>query len=205
MSGFGPRARDLAALQAPRIQDRSNIGKPLGCKKTTQRLWKSARLRLRSRSPAKRSGEPDAESRIQSPSGDFDRRTPLEKARRLDDGDRDIFDDRYPLPDRALYFPGQRRFLERFRAKWIPVRVKKTRQNKRLESGSDSIRTDKALSPSPCSTDGKHRFLRARASARGNHVTLRDQSARDAVHRRRCGEIFVLGGSHTLWPLRSRL
>jgi SSS family solute:Na+ symporter len=32
-----------------------------------------------------------------------------------------------------------------FRAKWIPVRVKKTRQNKRLEPGSDSIRTDKAL------------------------------------------------------------
>jgi hypothetical protein len=31
-----------------------------------------------------------------------------------------------------------------FRAKWTPVRVKKTRQNKRLEPGSDSIRTDKA-------------------------------------------------------------
>jgi hypothetical protein len=30
--------------------------------------------------------------------------------------------------------------LERFRAKWIPVRVKKTRQNKK--PGSDSIRTD---------------------------------------------------------------
>src|ERR1700744_1986476 len=36
------------------------------------------------------------------------------------------------------------RQLERFRAKWIPVCVKKTRQNKRLEPGSDSIRTDKA-------------------------------------------------------------
>jgi hypothetical protein len=35
--------------------------------------------------------------------------------------------------------------LERFPAKWIPVRVKKKRQNKRLEPGSDSIRTDKAL------------------------------------------------------------
>src|SRR6476661_10938509 len=35
--------------------------------------------------------------------------------------------------------------LQRFRAKWIPVRVKKTRQNKRLEPGSNSIRTDKAL------------------------------------------------------------
>jgi hypothetical protein len=35
--------------------------------------------------------------------------------------------------------------LERFQAKWLPVRVKKTRQTKRLEPGSDSIRTDKAL------------------------------------------------------------
>jgi len=35
--------------------------------------------------------------------------------------------------------------LERFRAKWTPVRVKKTRQNKRLEPGSDLIRTDGAL------------------------------------------------------------
>jgi hypothetical protein len=39
--------------------------------------------------------------------------------------------------------------LERFQAKWIPVRVKKTRQNKRLEPGSDSIRTDKALDAKP--------------------------------------------------------
>jgi hypothetical protein len=31
--------------------------------------------------------------------------------------------------------------LERFRAKWIPVRVKKTRQNKTLEPGFDSIKT----------------------------------------------------------------
>jgi hypothetical protein len=38
--------------------------------------------------------------------------------------------------------------LERFRAKWMPVRVKKTRQNRRLEPGSDSIRTDKALARS---------------------------------------------------------
>jgi hypothetical protein len=35
--------------------------------------------------------------------------------------------------------------LERFRAKWTPVRVKKTRQNKKLEPGSDLIRTDQAL------------------------------------------------------------
>jgi hypothetical protein len=35
--------------------------------------------------------------------------------------------------------------LERFRAKWTPVRVKKTRQSKRLEPGSDLIRTDRAL------------------------------------------------------------
>jgi len=36
--------------------------------------------------------------------------------------------------------------VERFRAKWISVRVKKTRQNKKLEHfGSDFIRTEKAL------------------------------------------------------------
>jgi hypothetical protein len=32
---------------------------------------------------------------------------------------------------------------ERFPAKWIPVRVKKTRQNKNLEPRSDSIGTEK--------------------------------------------------------------
>jgi hypothetical protein len=35
--------------------------------------------------------------------------------------------------------------LERFPAKWIPVRVKKTRQYRRLELRSDSIGTEKAL------------------------------------------------------------
>src|ERR1700761_9593264 len=39
--------------------------------------------------------------------------------------------------------------LERFRAKWTPVRVKKTRQNKKLEPGSDSIRTVRALGLKP--------------------------------------------------------
>src|SRR4051812_5164920 len=37
------------------------------------------------------------------------------------------------------------RLLERLRAKWIPVRVKKTRQNQNLEPRSDSIGTEKAL------------------------------------------------------------
>src|ERR1700761_2699947 len=41
--------------------------------------------------------------------------------------------------------------LERFRAKWVPVRVKKTRQNKNLEPGSDSIRTGNALALSSAS------------------------------------------------------
>jgi hypothetical protein len=35
--------------------------------------------------------------------------------------------------------------LERFRAKWVPLRVKKTRQNKKREPRSDSIGTEKAL------------------------------------------------------------
>jgi hypothetical protein len=35
--------------------------------------------------------------------------------------------------------------LERFPAKWIPVRAKKTRQNKKESLRSDSIGTEKAL------------------------------------------------------------
>ncbi len=43
------------------------------------------------------------------------------------------------------------RNLERFPAKWIPVRVEKTRQNKKIEPRSDSIGTEKALAqPSVC-------------------------------------------------------
>jgi hypothetical protein len=35
--------------------------------------------------------------------------------------------------------------LKRFQAKWAPVRIKKTRQNKNLEPRFDSIETEKAL------------------------------------------------------------
>jgi hypothetical protein len=35
--------------------------------------------------------------------------------------------------------------IERFQAKRIPVRVKKTRQNEKLEPGSDSIGTETTL------------------------------------------------------------
>jgi hypothetical protein len=35
--------------------------------------------------------------------------------------------------------------LKRFRAKWTPVRVKKTRQNKKIERGHDSIQSERAL------------------------------------------------------------
>jgi hypothetical protein len=35
-----------------------------------------------------------------------------------------------------------RRPIKRFRAKWVPVRVKKTRQNKNLEPGFDSIKIE---------------------------------------------------------------
>jgi hypothetical protein len=39
------------------------------------------------------------------------------------------------------------RMLERFQAKWRPVRVKKTRQIKNPEPRFDSIETEKALEP----------------------------------------------------------
>src|ERR1700742_2685436 len=41
-----------------------------------------------------------------------------------------------------------KRLPERLRAKWKPVRVMQTYQNKKLEAGSDSIRTGKALAAS---------------------------------------------------------
>ena len=46
--------------------------------------------------------------------------------------------------------------LERFRAKWMPVRVKKTRQNKKIEPRSDSIGTEKALALVIWATAGCH-------------------------------------------------
>jgi hypothetical protein len=49
------------------------------------------------------------------------------------------------LPSRTDPAPGDARvYLERFRAKWITVRVKKTRQNKNSEPRSDSIGTEKS-------------------------------------------------------------
>jgi hypothetical protein len=39
--------------------------------------------------------------------------------------------------------------IERFQAKWKPVRVKKTRQIKNLEPRFDSIEAEKALDPNP--------------------------------------------------------
>jgi hypothetical protein len=44
--------------------------------------------------------------------------------------------------------------LERFRAKWTPVRVKKTRQIKNLELRFDSIETEKALAHAPADAAG---------------------------------------------------
>jgi hypothetical protein len=58
-----------------------------------------------------RSGKPNAKNRVQGFDGSVDNWTRHEKARRLDAGDRHIFDDCYPFPHRALYFARQRRFL----------------------------------------------------------------------------------------------
>jgi hypothetical protein len=52
------------------------------------------------------------------------------------------------LRPKATITPHCKRFeasLQRFRAKWTPVRVKKTRKIKRLEPRSDFIGTDKGL------------------------------------------------------------
>jgi hypothetical protein len=50
-----------------------------------------------------------------------------------------------PLPPRWGSFFGPGLLLKRFQAKWIPVRVKKTRKIKNLEPRFDSIETEKAL------------------------------------------------------------
>src|SRR5712692_1976900 len=55
--------------------------------------------------------------------------------------------------------------LERFPAKWIPVRVKKTRQNKKESLRSDSIGTEKALSRRPASAGNRPDDARTRIVA----------------------------------------
>jgi hypothetical protein len=54
---------------------------------------------------------------------------------------------------------------ERFRAKWAPVRVKKTRQNDKPEPRSDSIGTERALAPQARSqshaAEGRDVWMRA--------------------------------------------
>src|SRR3984885_10158700 len=72
--------------------------------------------------------------------------------------------------------------LERFRAKWIPVRVKKTRQDKNLEPRSDSIGTEKALVERGTGDRGHNRVCipkdaGIRAGAVSNHRPCRDMRA----------------------------
>src|SRR6185437_4206548 len=52
-----------------------------------------------------------------------------------------------PAKRRCVHNASFSRFTKALRAKWVPVRVKKTRQNKKVEPGSDSIRTEMALRP----------------------------------------------------------
>jgi hypothetical protein len=63
--------------------------------------------------------------------------------------------------------------LERFPAKWIPVRVKKTRQIKNLEPRSDSIGTEKALA----GPSGYHFVTTPVTSPRRTQASTWDQGA----------------------------
>jgi hypothetical protein len=66
--------------------------------------------------------------------------------------------------------------LERFQAKWVPVGVKKTRNDKDLEPRSDAIRSEKALAAY---------VLRKRGAIRGAVVLVRKVESRAySVHRR---------------------
>src|SRR5450432_1371264 len=58
-------------------------------------------------------------------------------------------------------------YIERFRAKWEPVRVKKTRQNKNLEPRFDSIETEKALAFSSEVDSGSREENASKQSADG--------------------------------------
>jgi hypothetical protein len=63
---------------------------------------------------------------------------------------------------------GPAKNLERFQAKWRPVRVKKTRQIKNLEPRFDSIETEKALASDaqePCSIPKRQRWFETREGA----------------------------------------
>src|ERR1700722_13827773 len=79
---------------------------------------------------------------------------------------------RFKLPAQSMYPRRLRRepydplLLERFRAKWVPVRVKKTRQNKKLEPRSDSIGTEKALGLHLFASCKMHPDLQNRCGAR---------------------------------------
>src|SRR5260370_16929321 len=53
----------------------------------------------------------------------------------------------FGMEELALPVGDVRKILSCFRAKWVPVCVKKTRQNKRLEPRPDSIRTGRTLGP----------------------------------------------------------
>jgi tRNA1(Val) A37 N6-methylase TrmN6 len=64
---------------------------------------------------------------------------------------------------------------ERFRAKWAPVRVKKTRQKNKAEPGSDVVRTDKA--PGPDITEdaflgGQLRLRQLKSGHRAGHDAM---------------------------------
>src|SRR5258705_10290230 len=85
---------------------------------------------------------------------------------------------------RASFGHGLAAPLERFRAKWKPVRVKKTRQIKNLEPRFDSIETEKALAVdrSRCAGDELRHGFRLR---KHRHVAaLEDQSLRTHAIRR---------------------
>src|SRR5258708_5071870 len=87
---------------------------------------------------------------------------------------------------------------ERFRAKWTPVRVKKTRQNKRLELRSDSIGTVKALARRDLQLHDVH-FLRGRRAGLAE-LADRELDREAAVHDRFGARPAVAG----VFPRRPR-
>jgi hypothetical protein len=80
--------------------------------------------------------------------------------------------------------------LERFRAKWTPVRVKKTRQNKKIERGCDSIQSERALGNDP--EKWKPVFGKDHSQTRRRTTTLIQQGL---------NQTLVAGAAYGTWGL----
>jgi hypothetical protein len=80
---------------------------------------------------------------------------------------------------------------ERFPAKWRPVRVKKTRQNKNLEPRSDAIGTEKALLSAQCLHKPPAAMAERELNAKADRASLAPQNFYRRDHPMRCRKLWL--------------